>query len=78
MADAISKAENKMISSGKNLNADVRKVGHHGDMDGTSSTFLSYVTPEASVISIGTNDSVCLQYIALKTQCDRVFDQPDR
>ena len=57
MADAMSKAENKMISSQTNLNTDILKVGHHGDKDGTSSTFLSYVTPERSIISVGTNDS---------------------
>jgi competence protein ComEC len=57
MADATSRAENKMISSQKDLNADVLKVGHHGDNGGTSSTFLSRVTPERSIISVGTNDS---------------------
>jgi beta-lactamase superfamily II metal-dependent hydrolase len=57
MADAMSTAENKIISSGKDLNVDVLKVGHHGDKDGTSATFLSKVTPVTCIISVGSNDS---------------------
>lgn len=38
------------------LNVDVLRVSHPGSACATSEVFLSYVTPEISVISVGQND----------------------
>lgn len=51
--DMETEAEQELIASGINLDADVLKVGHHGSRTSTSSDFLRAVTPEAAVISVG-------------------------
>jgi competence protein ComEC len=55
--DAESTEENKIISSGAILNADVLKVGHHGSDSSSSSKFLKAVSPSIAVISCGKSNS---------------------
>jgi competence protein ComEC len=55
--DAQAESESQMISSGLNLKADVLKVGHHGSNSSTTPGFLSKVSPECAVISVGTGNS---------------------
>ncbi len=54
--DAGQTTEKVMIDSGKNLKADVLKVGHHGSYSATSYTFLRSVAPKYAVISCGRNN----------------------
>jgi competence protein ComEC len=53
MGDAGVLAENSLLASGYNLDADVLKVGHHGSNSDTIRAFLNAVTPAVSVIEIG-------------------------
>lgn len=54
--DVSYEAEKELIYEyGHNLNADVLKVAHHGSKDSTSTEFISQVTPEYAVISVGEN-----------------------
>lgn len=45
--------EQKLITSGINLDADILKIGHHGSKTSTSNMFLNAVTPEVALISVG-------------------------
>lgn len=38
------------------LDADILKVGHHGSLTSSASTFLARVKPEVAIISVGTNN----------------------
>lgn len=52
--DSPQKMEKYLVSlDGKNLNANVLKVGHHGSKTSSSEEFLGYVSPEYAVISVG-------------------------
>ena len=51
--DITSVAEFGLINEGKNVNADILKVAHHGSANSTSSEFVQAVTPKHSVISVG-------------------------
>ncbi len=51
--DAPSAVENYLVRLGVPLDADVLKVGHHGSKTSSSAVFLSAVSPELSVISVG-------------------------
>lgn len=51
--DAEDVSEKEMISKGYDLKADVLKVGHHGSNSSTTSEFLSAVSPQYAVISVG-------------------------
>jgi len=53
--DAETGAENRMLNSGHPLEAEILKVGHHGSSSSSSSDFLSAVSPEIAVISVGPN-----------------------
>jgi hypothetical protein len=53
MGDAGTEAEDSLLGSGYNLDADVLKVGHHGSNSGSSLAFLSAVSPAVSVIEVG-------------------------
>ena len=55
MADASSAVEEEIIS--KDIEVDLLKVGHHGSEYSSSSEFLSKVSPEYAVISVGENNS---------------------
>lgn len=53
--DASSAVERDLIARKTNLNTDVLKVSHHGSNTGTSSAFVSAVSPEYAVISCADN-----------------------
>ncbi len=52
--DASKKAEPKVVRSyGRDLKAQILKVGHHGSKTSTTESFLSKVMPEIAIISCG-------------------------
>ncbi|KXS45492.1 MAG: beta-lactamase domain-containing protein [Candidatus Frackibacter sp. T328-2] len=53
MGDAEHIVENQLLRLGTELNTDVLKVGHHGSYSSTTNTFLNYVSPKYTVISVG-------------------------
>jgi len=53
--DAETGAENRMLTSGHPLGAEILKVAHHGSSSSSSSAFLSAVSPEVALISVGPN-----------------------
>lgn len=55
--DAETEIEEKLIGNGQNINADILIVGHHGSATSSSRHFLNALTPSASVISVGKNNS---------------------
>ena len=55
--DAEQLAEYEILSFGRNIDADVLKVGHHGSDTSTSDAYLSAITPNVAVISCGVNNS---------------------
>lgn len=55
-ADAEAVSEFEMINSGVNLNADILKVGHHGSSTSSTESYISLITPEAGIISVGKNN----------------------
>lgn len=59
MGDAQAEEEASLLSSGRDLKADVLKVGHHGSSTSTTAAFLSAVRPRYAAISVG-NDSAAL------------------
>lgn len=56
MADAQEKAEASLLASGRDLHADVIKVGHHGSDQSTSPLLLSAVGARWAAISCGYSD----------------------
>jgi competence protein ComEC len=46
-------AEQRLLQSGTDLQADVLKVGHHGSAYGSSAAFVAAVHPRYAVISVG-------------------------
>lgn len=55
--DAEREAEQAILDSGKNLDATVLKVAHHGSDTSTTYPFLREVMPEYAVISVGRGNS---------------------
>ena len=55
MGDTETKTEKELLKSGLDLDADVLKVSHHGSKNATSVDFISAVTPDQAVISVGEN-----------------------
>lgn len=55
--DAEKEAEQDLIRSGADLNADVLKVGHHGSDTSSSDDFLKRVNPQFCIISCGADNS---------------------
>ena len=53
VGDAQKEAEEAMLGTGINLQADVLKAGHHGSSDSGSKAFLNAVEPQYAVISCG-------------------------
>jgi len=54
MGDAGTSVEDQIINN--DIDSEILKVGHHGSAYGTSSNFVSHVTPEISIISVGANN----------------------
>jgi competence protein ComEC len=46
-------AENCLLKYGSFLKSDVLKVGHHGSKTSTSLSFLRYINPDYSIVSVG-------------------------
>ncbi len=57
MGDAEFECENKILSSGATITADVLKCGHHGSSSSTSERFLNKVNPKYAVITVGKGNS---------------------
>ena len=57
MGDAERSVEAELIQSGKDINADILKVGHHGSRYVSSSEFLNAVYPSVAVIQCGKDNS---------------------
>ena len=55
--DLEGEAEKRLALSGKKLQADILKAGHHGSAGASSREFLEQVSPTLSVISCGKNNS---------------------
>lgn len=55
MGDAGEEVENKLVSSGADLNCDVLKVGHHGSKTSSTANFLAKASAEYGVICVGNN-----------------------
>lgn len=50
-------AENEMLAAGRNVRANVLKVGHHGSSKSTSPNFFRAVRPDYAVIMLGEDNS---------------------
>ena len=55
--DAEDKAEETILKSGLNIQADVLKIGHHGSKYSTTDEFLNEVNPKYAIISVGEGNS---------------------
>jgi len=53
MGDAGKMVEEKIISEGTQIKADILKVGHHGSRHSSGKAFISRVNPEIAIISLG-------------------------
>lgn len=54
--DAERASEQDILALGKDISADVLKVGHHGSRDSSTYPFLSAVMPQYAVISVGSDN----------------------
>jgi competence protein ComEC len=54
--DAGAESEQRILSRGYDVHADVLKVGHHGSAYSSTPQFIRAVAPEAAVISVGRNN----------------------
>jgi len=55
--DAGQAAENAMLASGRPLEAEILKVGHHGSRTSSTAPFLAAVRPQVAIISVGASNS---------------------
>lgn len=49
--------EQDLVDSGKDIDIDILKVGHHGSASSSSSEFLAEASPDVAVISVGKGNS---------------------
>ena len=56
MGDAEAVTEQQLLHSGDNLHSNVLLVGHHGNRNAGSIPFLTAVSPDMAVISVGENN----------------------
>jgi competence protein ComEC len=54
--DAGAEAEQRILSGGYDIRADILKVGHHGSAYSSTSEFLRAVSPRIAIISVGRNN----------------------
>lgn len=71
--DAEKAEEHSMLKSGRNLNATVLKVGHHGSTTSTTPNFLKTVHPKYAVISSENKLSKNSVIKRLEEICDGVY-----
>ena len=57
MGDAESESEAEILATGRDIFADVLKVGHHGSSTSTTKVFIENVSPQYAVISCGIGNS---------------------
>lgn len=57
MGDAQKEEEESILKSGKDVKADVIKIGHHGSKTSSSESFLKKVSPKYAIISVGPDRS---------------------
>ncbi len=55
--DVEREAEETLIATGAPLRADVLKIGHHGSNSATSAAFVTAVSPQVAIISVGADNS---------------------
>jgi competence protein ComEC len=55
--DAEAEEETDLIASGRDISADVLKVGHHGSRWSSTDSFLDRVRPSIAVLSVGRNNT---------------------
>ena len=67
--DAEYEAEEDMLESGLNIDADVYKAGHHGSRTSSSDEFLEKVTPKYVVVSCGEDNSYGHPHAAILNYC---------
>ncbi len=51
--DVRSTGEKRILESGSELRSNILKVGHHGDSNGSTSSFLEQIDPEVAIVSVG-------------------------
>ena len=57
MGDADKESESLLIEAGIDLEADILGIGHHGSRTSSSDAFVSQVTPQYGIISVGIGNS---------------------
>lgn len=57
MGDAGLESEENIMEAGYYVDSDILKVGHHASRSGSGPTFISTVSPEVSVIEVGSGNS---------------------
>lgn len=67
--DAEYEAEEDILESGLNIDADVYKAGHHGSRTSSSDEFLEKVTPKYVVVSCGEDNSYGHPHAAILNYC---------
>jgi competence protein ComEC len=55
-------AENMLVTSGKDLAADVLKIAHHGSATSSSNLFIESVNPKVAICSVGFHNSFNLPH----------------
>lgn len=57
MGDAGLETEEHIMKAGYDVDSDILKVGHHASRSGSGPTFISSVSPEVSIIEVGSGNS---------------------
>lgn len=70
MGDAENEEEQTLLASGRDLSADVLKVGHHGSDTSTTQDFVQAVKPKYAAISVGNDTNKLPKQVVLKRLSD--------